>query len=97
MVGSDAINLSLPIVWNSKVRHSKIFGQTPPGLLNAVTRQPIAYYRSKHVLSLASFTNDTRLKKKIRVLSTNVDRNGTNFVSTFEGKLIITTLVLKEI
>merc|ERR1712080_371498 len=33
-----------------------------------------------------SFFNNTSLMKKFRVISTNFDRNGTNFISTFEGR-----------
>ena len=32
-----------------------------------------------------TFYNQTELVKSFRVISTNYDRNGTNFISTFEG------------
>ena len=57
------------------------------GLVNIAGRQPIGFFHSHYVIPYTSFTNDTRLKKKVRALSTNVDRNGTEFVSTFEGKI----------
>ena len=84
--GADAVNLTLPIKWKSKVKHSRMFGHAPAGLVHIASRQPIGFFHSRHVISYPSFTNDTRLKRKVRALSTNVDRNGTEFISTFEGK-----------
>ena len=90
LIEADAVNLSLPIKWKSKVKHSRMFGHAPAGLVNIAGRQPIGFFHSHHVIPYTSFTNETRLKKKVRALSTNVDRNGTEFVSTFEGKIFWT-------
>ena len=39
-----------------------------------------------------TFYNQTELVKSFRVISTNYDRNGTNFISTFEGMKLVFVL-----
>lgn len=91
-VDADAINVSLPIKWKSKVKRSRMFGKAPIGLINSASRQPIGFFHSSQCIPFPTYENSTILKKKVRVLSTNVDRNGTEFVSAFEGKQIFCVL-----
>jgi Peptidase C26. len=87
---ADAINMTLPISWRtSDLKKSKLFGHAPSGLVRAMEDKPIAFFHSYFVVPTESFFNNTKLMRVFRVLSTNVDRNGTKFVSMFECKFFV--------
>eukprot|EP00111_Clytia_hemisphaerica_P011288 TCONS_00033049-protein len=83
-LAADAVNMSLPLKWHSSRHRSRLFGHAPSGLVEAIEKKPIAFFHSNFVIPTESFYNNTKLKRKVRVLSTNVDRNGTKFISSYE-------------
>lgn len=82
----DAKNLSLPLVLTNEVKKSQLLGNAPDGLVKAIGKRPLAFYYQDYVMPLANFYNNTHLKSLFRLLATNTDRNGTEFISTYEGR-----------
>ena len=87
LIETDALNLSLPLTFTKEASKSKLFGKAPKGLVCALKNEPITF--NAHALGIPSesFYNNTDLTKAFRAISTNFDRNGTDFISTFEGML----------
>lgn len=82
----DASNLTLPLKFTSDVKKSQLFGNAPDGLISILGKKPLAFYYQDRIIPTKSFHNNTKLKEVFLSTSTNIDRNGTAFVSTYEGR-----------
>ena len=88
LIETDSLNLSIPLDFTDESKESRLFGNAPKGLLRSLSKRSITMNAHALGIPTISFYNNTELMKKFRVISTNYDRNGTQFVSTFEGKCI---------
>lgn len=84
LVVTDSLNLSLPLDFTTESQQSRLFGKAPEGLKKALSRLPLGFHAHKYSIPTSIF-KDVELKKKFRVITTNYDRKGVEFVSTFEG------------
>ena len=76
----------MPLHFGKEAKTSRLYGKAPKGLIKALKTRALTMNAHALGVPTASFYNNTNLMKKFRVISTNYDRNGTNFISTFEGK-----------
>lgn len=86
LIETDALNLSIPLTFTKEAKHSRFFGNAPKGLLRGLAEKPITFNAHAWGIPTDSYYNNTKLKKAFRVISTNYDRNGTEFISTYEGR-----------
>ena len=91
--GFDSENLQLPLDINSKlVAQSKMFSQSfgshalYPELVDIITSQPVTMNNHHGGVTPSSFYTNPILPNVWNVLSTNVDRNNREFISTMEHK-----------
>lgn len=92
LVETDSLNLSIPLDFAEEYRQSRLFGHAPKGLIKSLSKRSITMNAHALGIPTLSFYNNTALMKKFRVISTNYDRNGTHFISTFEGKFLFLSL-----
>jgi len=86
LVETDSLNISMPLHFGKEAKSSRLYGKAPKGLIKALKTRALTMNAHALGVPTASFYNNTSLMKKFRVISTNYDRNGTNFISTFEGR-----------
>eukprot|EP01027_Heterolobosea_sp_BB2_P024030 GEZU01036161.1.p2 GENE.GEZU01036161.1~~GEZU01036161.1.p2 ORF type:complete len:323 (+),score=115.49 GEZU01036161.1:34-1002(+) len=81
----DSENLSLPLTWAPGYQNSRLFKNAPASVINTLTNE--AATLNNHVCGVtpAAFNANKNLVSFFQVLSTNVDRNGVEFVSTIEA------------
>ena len=68
------------------LQESRLYGHASKGLIHALRKRSITMNAHANGIPVDTFYNQTELVKSFRVISTNYDRNGTHFISTFEGK-----------
>jgi len=83
---TDSLNLSLPLTFTKEAPESRMFGHAPKGLLKRLKTDAITFNAHAAGIPTLNYYNNSALKKTFRAISTNFDRNGTEFVSTFEGR-----------
>lgn len=93
LVETDSLNLSIPLDLTKEAKSSRLFGHASKGLLKILSKRSVTMNAHAFGIPTLSFYNNTDLMKTFRVLSTNYDRNGTQFISTFEGILKFFTLL----
>lgn len=81
--GLDAENMTLPLNFTAEAEGSRLYS-------NAVAREifakePVTLNNHGHGVSPAQFASNARLQSTVRVLSTNMDRKGVEFISSVEG------------
>lgn len=81
----NATDLALPLDFTSDYRKSRMFGKLPKDLQRALRTEPITYNAHRFCLTPENFTA-FGLDKIFKPLSTNVDREGVTFISSFEGR-----------
>lgn len=86
LVETDSLNLSIPLDLTKEAKSSRLFGHASKGLLKILSKRSVTMNAHAFGIPTLSFYNNTDLMKTFRVLSTNYDRNGTQFISTFEGR-----------
>lgn len=86
LVETDSLNLSIPLHFTKEAKESRLFGHASKGLVKALSKKSLTMNAHALGIPTETFYNDTELVKKFRVISTNYDRNGTSFLSTFEGR-----------
>ena len=60
-----------------------------PGIWKTLAENPMAFNIHQKTIPKEIFTNSSELMQFYRIISTNKDRNGTVFISTFEGMLML--------
>ena len=82
---TDSSNLPLPLTFSQDYRNSKLFGRIPDFLAHYLSTAATTMNNHKHSLLTSTFEQNEKLNSFFKVLSTNKDRNGLEFVSTLEG------------
>jgi len=84
--GVDAENLSLPLNFiYENVSSSKWLGAAPVDVLNILATQPVTLNNHVQCVTPTDFNANPYLRSFYSVLSTNVDRSGVEFISTWEA------------
>ena len=86
---TDSMNLSLPLHFAPGAKRSRLMKYAAPGIWKTLAKRPMAINVHQKAIPKEIFTNSTELMAFYRIISTNKDRNGTVFVSSFEGNLVI--------
>ncbi|XP_050393732.1 gamma-glutamyl hydrolase A-like [Patella vulgata] len=83
---TDSENLALPLnITTENVGASRLFGKMSAYIYNILENRPVTYNHHHLSIKTDTFYNTASLKSFYRVLSTNVDRKGVEFISTFEA------------
>lgn len=82
---SDSENLPLPLNFTSEYQNSKMFANIPPQLAKYLSTAPTTLNLHQNCVTTETFQSNEKLKNFFRVLSTNYDRQGKQFVSTMEA------------
>ena len=83
---TDSENITLTLNFQEGYKQSKIFRDMSPELEQFLSTVPITANFHEWSVTVKSFNESKEMKDFFNVLSTSVDRNGTEFVSTMEGK-----------
>jgi len=83
---TDAQNITLPLIFSKEIKQSQLFGNAPRDLIRLLKTKPVTFNAHINGVTIAKFNSNKDLKKQFRVLSTNYDRHGIEFISTLEGK-----------
>ncbi|XP_040202172.1 gamma-glutamyl hydrolase-like [Rana temporaria] len=83
---TSAENISLPLNLTEDISSSRMFRHIPPKLLHAVTREDITANFHHFGLTPEVFYANKKLSEFYRILSTNRDTKGVEFISTFEAR-----------
>ena len=81
----DAQNYSIPLNFTSEAESSQLWGNASPKVIESLASQNVTFNAHDNGLPPAKYDNSTSLQSFVTVLSTNVDRNGKEFVSSYEG------------
>ncbi|XP_050393733.1 gamma-glutamyl hydrolase A [Patella vulgata] len=83
---TDSENLPLPLnITTENVGASRLFSKMPAYIYNILKYRPVTFNNHHYSMTSDTFYNTASLKSFYRVLSTNVDRKGVEFISTFEA------------
>ncbi|XP_048385613.1 gamma-glutamyl hydrolase-like [Stegostoma tigrinum] len=83
---TNTSNVPLPLNFTKGAMDSRMFKNFPVDLMKALAVEPLTANFHHNSLSVKNFTNNAELRNFYNILSTNVDSNGIEFVSTMEGK-----------
>ena len=82
---TDSENYTIPLNLSSNYRNSRLFHDMPEDLAKFVSTAPTTLNMHHYSVLVSTFKENEKLKDFFRILSTNNDRGGTEFVSTMEG------------
>lgn len=85
LVKYDAEDLALPLNFTTDFRNSRLFGNLPSDIYWYLSKLNTTENFHKHGLSPLTFDVTYELKSMYKVLSTNRDRQGKEFISTIEA------------
>ncbi|CAM9464286.1 gamma-glutamyl hydrolase-like [Lampetra fluviatilis] len=78
-------DIALPLNFTRESRQSKLFQNFPKHILDTLASEPITSNLHSWSLSLKNFSANDKLRKFYRVLTTNTDSSGVEFISTMEA------------
>lgn len=81
----DAEDLALPLQFTNNYKDSRLFGNLPEDVFNYLSKKNVTENFHHFGITPTTFEQTYSLRSMFKVLSTNVDRNGKEFVSTIEG------------
>lgn len=83
----DAYNLSIPLDFVSKdvIKQSKLFGQAPQKIVDILSTENVTMNNHHYGLYTNHFQSTSVLSSFFRLISTNKDRQGAEFISTIES------------
>jgi len=81
----DSENYTIPLTYTSLAPYSRLFGSAPSDIVSTLGTKPVTMNNHNSGVSYASWNAEASLTDFFNVLSTNVDREGREFISTFEG------------
>ena len=84
---TDSLNITMPLIFTEEITRSQLFKNAPKDLIRLLERKPVTFNAHVNSVTVAKFNSIEKLKKQFRIVSTNYDRQGIEFISTFEGKL----------
>ncbi|XP_072427647.1 gamma-glutamyl hydrolase-like isoform X2 [Chiloscyllium punctatum] len=81
---TNTINLALPLNFTKAGLHSRTFKKFPKNLLQALQIRPLTGHYHYWGVSMKNFTNNKKLNNFYRILTTNMDNQRVEYVSTVE-------------
>ncbi len=83
----DAYNISLPLTFTSSAKSSKLFSHSASsaGVYEILETQNVTMNNHHYGIYTKHFQETEKLSSFYNLISTNVDRQGVEFVSTFEA------------
>lgn len=84
----DSENITLPLTFTPLVKSSRLFGNAPADIVKTLATLPVTMNNHHYGVAPADWNANRFLVETFNVLSTNVDRQGKEFVSTIEGKSV---------
>jgi gamma-glutamyl hydrolase len=82
----DAGNYSIPLNLTSAAQTSRLFSLFSSSALGWISQEPLTTNNHYFAVTTDTFKNNPKLTEFFTVLSTNLDKNGVEFVSTMESK-----------
>jgi gamma-glutamyl hydrolase len=82
---TDSENYTIPLNLSSNYRNSRLFRDLPEDLAKFLSTAPTTINMHHYSVLVSKFKENEKLMNFFRILSTNNDRNGEEFVSTMEG------------
>ncbi|XP_072427648.1 gamma-glutamyl hydrolase-like isoform X3 [Chiloscyllium punctatum] len=82
---TNTINLALPLNFTKAGLHSRTFKKFPKNLLQALQIRPLTGHYHYWGVSMKNFTNNKKLNNFYRILTTNMDNQRVEYVSTVEA------------
>ncbi|KAM4675454.1 gamma-glutamyl hydrolase-like isoform 2-T4 [Discoglossus pictus] len=82
---TDANNISLPLDLTKEVSSSRMFQEAPLEILQSLSSEKVTANFHHYGLTSKVFQENKKLSNFYRVMSTNRDRNGVEFISTMEA------------
>ena len=73
-------------------RAGRMIKDMPDDLFRAAVLKPLAYHAHRNCVSVDDYSNNQNLKSFFKILSTNKDSSGREFLSTVEGKKLLKNL-----
>ena len=92
-----ASDLALPLRYTSNAETSKLFRPMSRDLYDLLAKEGLTYNSHHQGISRETYNSTPLLKDFFKVLSTNVDVKGKEFISTVEGKFCFIKRVAKVI
>ncbi|KAG7271696.1 hypothetical protein CRUP_025557, partial [Coryphaenoides rupestris] len=83
---TPAENLPLPLNLTADVHSSRMFQGFPSEVMTALSREPLTGNFHHYGILIKTFAENEKLSDFYTILSTNIAKNGAQFVSTMEGK-----------
>lgn len=83
--GFDSYHLPLPLQFTSDFKSSRLFRDAPDNIINILGNQPVTLNNHHAGITTTTFSNNSKLKSFYRLMSTNFDRVGKQFISTIES------------
>ncbi|XP_078072379.1 gamma-glutamyl hydrolase-like [Mustelus asterias] len=85
LINTDTSNVPLPLNFTKDAKDSRMFKDFPVDLMKALAVEPLTLNSHRWSLSVKNFTNNTELRNFYKILSTNMDSQGIEFISTMEA------------
>ena len=82
---TDSENYTIPLNLSSNYRKSRLFHDMPEDLAKFVSTAPTTLNMHHYSVLVSKYKENEKLMDFFRILSTNNDRGGTEFISTMEG------------
>lgn len=83
----EARDVAMPLNFTSEAINSRLFHDMSPSFYKNVEKEEVTYHLHKLGIRSDTFDSNNKLKQFFRVLSTNLDRFGVEFLSTIEARL----------
>ncbi|DBA04646.1 TPA: hypothetical protein N0F65_012229 [Lagenidium giganteum] len=84
--GFDSMNISMALNFTEDARQSRLFAQASDDLFLWIGERPLTMNNHMQGIATEHFAKTQKLTDFYTVLSTNVDRNNREFISTIEAK-----------
>ena len=84
--GYSAENVSLPLNFTAAAWTSRLWGTAPPDVIHTLANQAVTMNLHEFGIEPSAFNATPPLSSRFSILSTNLDLNGREFVSSTEGK-----------
>ncbi|XP_041045515.1 gamma-glutamyl hydrolase [Carcharodon carcharias] len=86
LIATNTSNVPLPLKFTKDMLDSRMFKNFPVDLMKALAAEPLTANSHHWSLSVKNFTSNAELRNFYKILTTNVDSWGIEFVSTIEAR-----------
>ena len=83
---TDALNITMTLKFTEEAKHSRLMGHASPGMWDLLKKEKITFNAHINGYSSKAIRKSKEMKKMWRIISTNEDRKGKEFVSIIEGQ-----------